>query len=103
MEVPLARSENVITRLKAEQSGNPDVPHYESKSGESSWPMQPDDIKTAGYWKLERRRVPKGIQPAAFVVSGQGGSLHGSVLLTCWMPAIHVDQTVPMKARAKSD
>ncbi len=59
-----------------------------------------DDIKTAGYWKQERRRVPKGAEPAAYVISGQGGSLHGSVLLTRWVAAYHLDQTVPMKPKS---
>lgn len=90
----MARSKKIVARLKAEQANNPRVPHYESRPGESCWPPQPDDIKTAGYWKLEGRRVRKGVEPAAFVVSGHGGSLHGAVLLTRWMPAYHVSQTV---------
>lgn len=97
----MARSESVVERLKADQAGNPDVPHYESKPGQSHWPMQPDDIKTAGYWKLERRRVPKGVVPAAFVVSGQGGKLHGTKVLTRWVPAYHLTQTVEVKARGE--
>jgi hypothetical protein len=96
----MARSEVVIARLKAEQANNPDVPHYECKEGETCWPLQPDEIKTAGYWKLERRRVPKNVEPAAFVVSGQGGTLHGTKLLTRWVPAYHITQTVPVKSRA---
>lgn len=95
----MARSKKVIDRLKAEQANNPKIPHYESRPGESSWPLQPDDIKTAGYWKQERRRVPKDAEPAAYVISGQGGSLHGSVLLTRWVAAYHLDQTVPMKPK----
>ncbi len=95
----MARSEKVISRLKAGQANNPAIPHYDCKQDASCWPLQPDDIKTAGYWKLERRRVPKGVEPVAFVLSGQGGSLHGSVLLTRWVPAYHITQTVPVKAR----
>jgi hypothetical protein len=95
----MARSEKVISRLKAEQANNPAIPHYDCKPDASCWPHQPDDIKTAGYWKLERRRVPKGVEPVAFVLSGQGGSLHGSVLLTRWVPAYHITQTVPVIAR----
>lgn len=96
----MARSKKVIDRLKAEQANNTKIPHYESRPGESCWPLQPDDIKTAGYWKQERRRVPKGAEPAAYVISGQGGSLHGSVLLTRWVAAYHHDQTVPMKPKS---
>lgn len=96
----MARSKKVIDRLKAEQADNPKVPHYESRLGESCWPLQPDDIKTAGYRKQERRRVPKGAEPAAYVTSGQGGSLHGSVLLTRWVAAYHLDQTVLMKPKS---
>ena len=96
----MARSPKVIDRLKAEQAENPKIPHYESRPGDSCWLLQPEDIKTAGYWKQERRRVPKGTQPAAYVISGQGGSLHGSVLLTRWVPAYHLDQTVPMKSKS---
>lgn len=96
----MARSKKVIDRLKAEQANNPKIPHYESRPGESCWPLQPDAIKTAGYWKQEYRRVPKGTEPVAYVISGQGGSLHGSVLLTRWVPAYHFDQTVPMKSKS---
>lgn len=95
----MARSEKVIARLKAEQASNPTVPHYDCKPDVSCWPLQPIDIKTAGYWKRENRRVPKGVEPVAFVVSGQGGSLHGSVVLTRWVPAYHITQTVPIKGR----
>jgi hypothetical protein len=97
----MARSDTVIARLKSEQANNPDVPHYECKEGETNWPLQPDEIKTAGYWKLERRRVPKDTIPAAFVVSGQGGTLHGTKLLTRWVPAYHLTQTVAVKPRTQ--
>ncbi|WP_438299535.1 hypothetical protein [Pseudomonas sp. NMS19W] len=96
----MARSKKVIDRLKAEQANNPKIPHYESRPGESCWPLQPEDIKTVGYWKQERRRVPTGAEPAAYVISGQGGSLHGSVLLTRWVAAYHLDQTVPMMPKS---
>lgn len=98
----MARSKLVVDRLKTELADNPKVPHYESRLGESYWPLQPDDIKTAGYWKKERRRVPNGVEPVAYVISGQGGSLHGTVLLTRWMPSYHLNQTVPMKSRGEN-
>ncbi|QOI07933.1 hypothetical protein [Pseudomonas savastanoi] len=96
----MARSDVVIQRLKAEQAQNPDVPHYECKPDETNWPLQPSEIKTAGYWKLEGRRVPKGVEPTAFVVSGQGGKLHGTKVLTRWVAAYHITQTVPVKSHS---
>lgn len=98
----MSRSEKIIERLKAEQAENPKVPHYDCKPDVSCWPLQPDDVKTAGYWKKEGRRVPKDAEPVAFVVSGQGSSFHGMKLLTRWMPAYHIDQTVPVKAKGVS-
>lgn len=95
----MARSAALIERLKAEQGDNPQVPHYDCKADMSCWPLQPADIKTAGYWKLEGRRVPDGTEPAAYVISGHGKSFHGIKLLTRWMPAYHESQTVPVKSR----
>lgn len=98
----MSRSPQMIERLKAEQAENPNVPHYDCKADMSCWPLQPEDIKTAGYWKKAGRRVPKGAEPVAFVVSGHGSSFHGIKLPTRWMPAFHLDQTVPVKAKATS-
>ncbi|WP_257645198.1 hypothetical protein [Pseudomonas putida] len=98
----MARSAAIIERLKAEQAENPKVPHYDCKPDMSCWPLQPADVKTAGYWKREGRRVPHGAEPVAFVVSGQGSSFHGIKLLTRWMPAYHESQTVPVKSGGKA-
>lgn len=99
----MTRSAAIIERLKIEASDHPGVPHYDCKPDASCWPLQPDDVKTAGYWKKEGRRVPKGTVPVAFVVSGQGSSFHGIKLLTRWMPAYHLNQTVPVKAKPESN
>lgn len=99
----MTRSAALIERLKAEEIDHPGVPHYDCKPDVSCWPLQPDDVKTAGYWKKEGRRVPKGTDPVAFVVSGQGSSFHGIKLLTRWMPAFHLNQTVPVKAKPKAN
>jgi len=103
MEVFMTRSAAIIERLTTEEAEHPGLPHYDCKPDVSCWPLQPDDVKTAGYWKKEGRRVPKGADPVAFVISGQGSSLHGIKLLTRWMPASHHNQTLPVKAKAKAE
>jgi len=97
----MARSQVVIARLQEQQLQNPDLPHYEIDFTSTLWPPKPDDVKTAGYWKLDGRRVPKGTVPTAFVVSGHGGKLNGTILPTRWVPAYHFSQTVPIKPRAQ--
>lgn len=92
------RSNKVLTRLRLEQAEHSELPHYDPLPG-SEWTIQPDDIKTGGYWKLAGRRVLKDSKPHAYVVSGQGGKLNGSVLLTRWVPAYHISQTVEIKKR----
>ena len=87
------RTAKVLDRLKAEQSKNPDVPHYDSMG--TPWPKPPSDVKTAGYWKLEGRRPARGEQPCAFVVSGHGSRYNP----TGWVAAYHLSQTVEIRRR----
>lgn len=56
----MTRSAAIIERLTTEEAEHPGLPHYDCKPDVSCWPLQPDDVKTAGYWKKEGRRVPKG-------------------------------------------
>lgn len=87
------RTAKVLDRLKAEQTKNPDVPHYDSMG--APWPQPPSDVKTAGYWKLEGRRPARGEQPCAFVVSGHGSRYNP----TGWVAAYHLSQTVEIRRR----
>lgn len=88
------RSKAMIERLKAQQEKNPDLPHYDNIPG-GPWPLQPKDVKTAGYWKLVGRRPEKGVTATAFVTTGHGSTGRP----TRWVEAYHVSQTVEIQRR----
>lgn len=60
------------------------------------WPERPLEVDTRGYWKQRGRRVKKDAPVAGYCVA-VAGSIPGGVSFSAhWVPAYHVEDTVPV-------
>lgn len=74
---------------------NPDLSFYEILEN-SFLELKPENINTAGYWRLLNRRVISKT-PVAYVVSGHGNNF----FLTGLVAAYDISQTVEIKKASK--
>ena len=90
------RRKAVIDRLINEKErlmqDNPQLKFYERQKG-LLFNVKPQDIDTAGYWRLNDRKVKANAKPIAYVVSGRGGTRNGTKFLTHFVAAYHITQT----------
>lgn len=94
------RTKDIVGRLEYQMEclsgANKDLKFYESLKN-SFLDLKPENINTAGYWRLLSRKVISGEKPVAYVVSGHGNSL----FLTGFVAAYDISQTKEIKKASK--